>query len=241
MNIAQQLEQFGLDDKETKIYLALLGLGTASISDIAKKAGVKRPTTYLYIEDLLQKQLIYRTVKGKRTFYVAHDPQKIMYVLDEKRKNLEKILPELQSVHKLAFNQPKIRFYEGKEGLKNIYNEFFATSFPVYGAFSADKFYEVFDEEFNAHIFDLMRENGGQIYDLVEKTKFSESYIKKKQYKKDHKAKLLPDDFKMATDMLVAEDKVALISFDNLSGVVIEDADIAETHRQFLKFMWKSI
>lgn len=51
----QTLRELGLTDKEAELYLASLSLGTASIAGLAKKAELKRPTTYLIVDTLLQK------------------------------------------------------------------------------------------------------------------------------------------------------------------------------------------
>ena len=52
MNITL-LTSIGFNEKTASIYLAALSLGTASIQDIAKKADIKRPTTYNYIQELV--------------------------------------------------------------------------------------------------------------------------------------------------------------------------------------------
>lgn len=42
MDIIASLRQFGLNEKQAKVYLACLELGSASVQKIAKKAGVER-------------------------------------------------------------------------------------------------------------------------------------------------------------------------------------------------------
>ena len=56
MEIQDVLKSIGLDDKEARVYMALLELGTATVHPIANKAEIKRPTTYLILEQLLKKR-----------------------------------------------------------------------------------------------------------------------------------------------------------------------------------------
>ena len=55
MELIEVLNKTGLHEKEAKVYLALLELGTADVSDIAAKAGVKRPTSYLVLDELKER------------------------------------------------------------------------------------------------------------------------------------------------------------------------------------------
>ncbi|MEK7106984.1 MAG: helix-turn-helix domain-containing protein, partial [Patescibacteria group bacterium] len=64
--ISDSLSQLGLSGQESAVYLAALELGFSSISDIAKKAGIKRPTTYYIVDELIKKNLVSRAPKGKR-------------------------------------------------------------------------------------------------------------------------------------------------------------------------------
>ena len=47
-----------------------------------------------------------------------------------------------------------------------------------------------------------------------------------------------PKGINVMTDMLVFDDKVAMISFDNLIGVIIEDKSIAQTQKVMIKHIW---
>jgi sugar-specific transcriptional regulator TrmB len=238
METLQQLIDLGFEQKEAKIYLAVLEFGPVSISGIAKKAGIKRPTVYHHIDDLVKKDFIQQTVSGKRTLYMAQNPQKIISSLDEKRKSIEQMLPQLQSLYQSSAKQPKIRYYEGKEGLKRIYEEIFNTSGAVYGIFSPAAYFKIFTLEENAQLFNLLKEKGGRIYDLVERGEGSEKLVKQEYRKNSGRVKFLPEDFKITTDILVTGSKVAMISLTNLTGVLIDNKEIADTQRALLKAMW---
>src|SRR4030042_5992747 len=121
--INKDLEQLGLSEKEAKVYLAVLELGEANIQQIAQKSGVKRTTAYDIINSLKEKRLLTEITKGKKAFFSAEDPRKLERQLDEKKETLKKILPELLSITNLLDTKPHIKFYEGNDGIKEVYKD----------------------------------------------------------------------------------------------------------------------
>lgn len=92
----------GLSEKEAKVYLACLMVGPSPIQQIAERAGVKRPTTYVMVKSLIERGLVCTTEAGKRTHFYACSPKKIVDILEEekkandrKQKAFKAALPEL--------------------------------------------------------------------------------------------------------------------------------------------------
>ncbi|HFC76933.1 MAG TPA: hypothetical protein ENJ27_01750 [Candidatus Moranbacteria bacterium] len=119
----KELQQLNFDEKEVDVYLALLELGEANIEQIAKKSGVKRTTVYHVIEALKEKGHIEMSKIGKKTLYYALNPKKIGEKLEEKKLIFEKIMPGLLSITNDIEKKPKIRYYERKEGIREIYKD----------------------------------------------------------------------------------------------------------------------
>ncbi len=236
--LLENLIETGLEPKEAQIYLAVLHLGKATIADAARKSKVKRMTVYQHIDDLLQKNLVHKTAEGKRIFYVAESPEKIGKILDRKKKHFEKILPDLKSVFARSSHKPQVRFYEG---MRAIYDEMTKTSQTIYGAFSAERYFKVFNEDDNEKFFTNIRQSGGQIKDLIEDSPIGRKHAKSQWYKDLGTPKILPEDFKLSVDIMIAGNKVAMISLVNLIGVVIENPEIAELQRNFVKFIRRKI
>lgn len=84
------LEDFGLSEKEARTYLASLALGPAVIADIAIKAELTRPTTYLMVDSLKARGLMTEHRKGKKTLMKACDPDKLRQALDQEKEELER-------------------------------------------------------------------------------------------------------------------------------------------------------
>ena len=116
-----QLEEFGLNTKEAKIYLASLQLGPSTVQDIAKQAGVHRVSTHDILQSLIDKNLIEQTSRGKKRILEAVDPDKIYQSLHDKEISFIKLLPELRAVQNKKGKKPKVLYYEGRENVWKAY------------------------------------------------------------------------------------------------------------------------
>lgn len=117
---SSDLIELGLSDEEAKVYIALLELGGSYVSAIAKQAGVHRVVCYKILEGLTAKGLIAQFTKKNVRHFSAEDPRILVRKQQQKLERAEKILPELLSMtHALAY-KPKIQYYEGTEGIRNV-------------------------------------------------------------------------------------------------------------------------
>jgi HTH-type transcriptional regulator, sugar sensing transcriptional regulator len=119
----KDLEKIGLSEKEALVYLSALELGPTNIQNLTNKSGIKRSTVYEMIKKLESLSLMTQTTKGKRRLIVAAPPENLIRTLKEREKLLKEILPELKSINNTGFVKPKITFYDGREGLREIYME----------------------------------------------------------------------------------------------------------------------
>jgi len=115
---------FGLSEKEAKVYLALLELGMAPAAAIAQTAGVKRPSAYVILDNLMKQGFVSLAQDANIQQYLATSPD-IFLRLAEKRADREtglhnrikNLIPELKGLYKETKSKPKVRVFEGKEGL----------------------------------------------------------------------------------------------------------------------------
>src|SRR3989338_10454756 len=119
------LQNIGLNEKQAKIYLALLELGKGTVVEIAKKSELKRPITYIVLDGLRKKGLVSELPAKKRKIFVAEDPA----VLEKNnRQNLDEfrdMLPMFRALYNRAA-KPKIKFYDSKDAIESLYyNEIF--------------------------------------------------------------------------------------------------------------------
>src|SRR3989338_9475326 len=125
--LPQLLQKIGLTDKDAEVYLACLELGTQPASVIAKKAGLKRPTTYLILEALVKKGLVSEYIGSNVKYFTAVSQEYLLNFVEKKRRELnshqrelEQLLPQFQKLTNPYSLSPKVRFYEGIEGVERV-------------------------------------------------------------------------------------------------------------------------
>ena len=90
------LQELGLSITESKVYLALLDLGSGLAGEITKKSQINRTNVYDALERLIEKGLVSYVVSANRKIFEPVNPERLKEILEEKEENLKKILPELQ-------------------------------------------------------------------------------------------------------------------------------------------------
>lgn len=241
MELYQQLKQLGLEEKEAKIYLASLELGPDTAQNIARKASIKRPTTYVILEELIKKGLISITPKQKTTLYVAENPKKILTGLKQKERIFEKISPLLQAIDNQKASKPKVLFYEGKEGVRQAYDVifkakeiwFFGSIHEVYAEFP--DVLEKFDKG--------VRTKHISVKDLLCSYPEDIKYARKMTKLKNYEVRILPKKYKpFSIDCAILENKIAIFSYfkKELMAIIIENQGIADSFRTLHQLAWKS-
>src|SRR3990167_3843026 len=85
------LQELGLSINESKVYEALLSLGSSSIEQMAIKSKVHRRNIYDVLSKLLEKGLISEMFVHNRKEYRAIHPSRLLDLILEKENKLQKI------------------------------------------------------------------------------------------------------------------------------------------------------
>jgi sugar-specific transcriptional regulator TrmB len=149
----QELMDFGLSEKEAKVYLAALSLGASPVQNIAKEADVNRATTYAVIENLSKRGIMSWYRQGKKVKYFAERPEKVIQHLvnrkrshlDNKTTHLKKLMPELLARQKKQESKTTLTYYEGKVGVQEATKSIFRGFDEKYRIiYNHDEFYSKF-------------------------------------------------------------------------------------------------
>ncbi|MBU1180446.1 hypothetical protein KJ885_05890 [Patescibacteria group bacterium] len=238
MKIEEILSQFGLSQKDSAVYLSSLELGTASATRIARKAGIKRTTSYDILEELMERGLIGQTQKGKKRLFYAGEPEELLKLLDRKKEQLMEAMPILKSIYNTAGAKPKIRYYEGIEGLKEVYRD----TLSYYGELSAfitenviTKLGQTFVNEYKAkrkRAKISVRVIGPDTPEIIEYKKLDKKDLQQTRLVSQEK-------FPFSIEMNIYGNKLAFMSFKEEMGVIIESNEIAKNMKLLFELAWK--
>lgn len=122
MELHIDLQKLGLSDKESKIYVAGLELGPATIQTISNTSGIKRSTVYEVISELKGKRLFSETkLKGKRLFTAA-DPNTLKVMMNDQQRVLDTIFPALRGLSNSISSKPKVYYYDTIPEIREAYS-----------------------------------------------------------------------------------------------------------------------
>ena len=242
MNIKTVLKEFGLEGKKADIYLASLEMGSASVIEISKKAGVKRTTAYDIMLDLEKEGFIYETIKGKKRLFIVENPEKLKERLDKKRAMLSEILPELGSIYNIKGSKPKIRFYEGKEGLKEVYED--TLKFPIeILSFASDDIIKVLGQDWADDYIKRRVNKGINMRAIMPETETID--LKYTEFDQAHRrqSKLVnAKDYPFSIEInIYGHQKVAFMSALEETGIIIEGAEIHKTMKLIFELLWNNL
>jgi HTH-type transcriptional regulator, sugar sensing transcriptional regulator len=240
MDISPILQQLGLTERQVKVYLACLELGPSSVLQIAKKAGLKRPTVYLVLDELREKSLILEIPKKTTTFYVAEQPEKILEDLRKKEELFSQVLPSLKALDNKSAQKPVVKFYEGKAELRKLYEDDILQSPEIifYGVAMSD-FIRDFRSTFEKARKVIFKQNNTKLREIWNSDVLSKNYAKQNQ-SESWQIRLLPKELQFEGDNAIWQNKVAIISLKNYVAMVIESADVAKTHIAMFELAWQS-
>jgi len=243
--LEKNLEEIGLNEKEAKIYLASLELGQSVVQDIAKKASVNRATTYFVIENLTKMGLISSFHKNKKQYFIAADPDRLIEIINQEKNELEKrakdlkqLMPQLRSINNKKKDRPVVRYYEGKEGIVAMVDEFLNTkNITINMAYSVDNVYAVFSEEEQKKWREKRITKGIKTKVIYTNTKGKLGF----EVPSSMHRKVPLNKFPITCDISIYNDKVRLASLkDKLSGIIIEDKEIAKSLKAVLDLAWEA-
>lgn len=237
MDIKYALESFGLNEKEIKVYLELLPLGTVKLQEIAKRVGYPRSTVYHTLNYLINKGIVASIIIKGITHYTATDPNKLRDQLIEKEKLIDSILPELNNLKKTKKEPSSVEIYEGFKGVHTILADLVRVKQQVYYFGGYKKSLGVIK-----HLPNYVRRMriekkipAKMIYDPVD-----EPILHTKEYQEVSELRFLKEMEEFPTMIFIYGEKMAMFSFKtDLIGIIIKNKDFAETMKMIFYSYWK--
>lgn len=243
MEIEKILEQFGLNEKEAKVYIACLQLGKGTVLHIAKRASLKRPNTYLILEDLFSKKLVNIFLESKKKYYTAESPTKLLHLLELKKELLNQALPQLTAFYNNPeMNKPYIRYYEGTDGLRNIWDETLTIKDKMMYWISPIKdLVETVGKEYLEEYVKRRAKKGLWIQTLrvSAREEIEYKYKNKETFEKTLRiTRFVPKEFDIRTTIIIYGNNVAIISGEKKFGIVVESKEISSLMKIFYDLLW---
>lgn len=241
----KQLLEIGFADKEAGVYLALLEMGPSTVSEIARKASINRTTGYDIVELLTAKGLVNALGEGKIKKYAAENPQKMIALSEEKFQQSQKemeavknLLPELNSIFNKT-EKPKVKFYEGREGIKQAFEDTLITKESLVGYASADPMYESMPEFFPNYV--KKRVTKKISCRMIAPDTPESKKVASQDKTQLRESRLVPTDrFNLAVEVNIYDNKVMIASWKENLAILIESEKIADAQKKIFELAWEA-
>ena len=232
------LIEAGLNEKEASLYLAGIELGESSIQQLAQQANIKRPTAYEIMQELEKKGLFSQILQDKKRLFLAENPENILAILKAKQQAFIKALPELNLFFSTGGKKPRVKFYQGVEGLKTMYLDTLESKQTLLEYGSIDDMWNVMPKNFITEYVQARVRQGLWVKGLIPNSQAGQDYVKNDK-KELRELILLPKNkFIFSNEVTIYNNKLAIMSFPEKIGVIIESKKIAETQKAIFELAW---
>ena len=239
----QILEEIGLTKNEIKVYLALLKLGKTTSWKLTKETGIQVSALYYCLDNLIKKGLASYIMIANKKHFQAASPEQLIQLVENRKKQLEIMLPELKAIEKTSEERIETNVYEGYKGFKGIYDRLLRVlkKSDAYYVFGARQIGDKTNK--NVHLmllnFHKQREKKGIKVKIIfnkDVEKRVKTIAKKFKYM-NYKF----SDIKTNSFVLIYDDRVVNFLYTKrLIAIETISTEIVDSYKKFFEEMWKT-
>lgn len=254
--IVKELRGIGLSDKAAAVYATVLELGVAYPSRVAELTKLNRTTVYHLLTDLAVKGLVTEIERKKKLCYQIEKPSRLINftksqirLAEERAERAKKLLPEIEGLFSLTPSKPRVRFFEGLDGVLAVYEDHISESrsYEMVAYSNVEKLMKLLPERFVKDYIKKKERIGITTRAIFPDTRFSAKYNKEIYRGAPKKvlvqSRLIPTEaFPYEAEItMYGANKVSIINFqkNTLIGVIIEDETVANMMRMVFELAWK--
>jgi len=239
------LQTYGFSDKEAKIYLTTLELGSSIVSTIARRSEIKRVTVYALLNDMKRKWWVNEITKDEIKYYSVIGPDLLWKQLEQKCDIFKEKIPELLSIADKFGNKPKIQFFEWATWLKHLYNELLKNKEPLFAFLSDDDIAPELQKYLNTTFVVQRKKQGIHSSVIVRDTSANKQYLQSVKNDKLTDVRLVKDDLAGIEWELILfwEDKIAcaLYASQELMWYTIQSKQLYTSLKSIFMFMRRQL
>ena len=236
----EELREFGLSNNEITLYLSLLKTGKATANRLAKITGMKRSTTYDNFNLLISKGIVSRFTKDNVQYFEAADPNKLVHLLEDKKKKIQKIIPDLQKIKKTIKEKTGVTFYEGKRGVLTVLNDIIDQKEELW-FYGSRKMALIAFKHYPENFIQKRAEENIKLKAVLAYEDRGDPAYEIKKVSKLSKIKFSKDLNQISSNTFIYGDRVAFMtSEDNPVGIIIKNTKIVEQQKKIFQTLWKS-
>ncbi len=233
------LQKLGLNETQSKAYILLVRNGTLTPPQLAQKLSLTRTNAYAVLDQLVEFQLAKKQDVKKKFVYRVENPvalEKMARTNREKaleqERTIQSAMPNLLNYFYTFSEQPGVKFYQGVDAIKEIYNDTLRTGKDIYVIRSPH------DQDLMSLDYYLTYKEKRAKLGITTHMLNASSDIKMWNPVTDQKYKIVrtkmnATDYTSKVELSTYGNKTSIISFgEEAIGMIIESPQIADAMRQ---------
>jgi sugar-specific transcriptional regulator TrmB len=240
----KKLEQIGLSQGESKVYLALLREKVASKTKIVTKSQVSASKVYEILDRLIAKGLVATHKKNNVLHFSAANPKRLLdytadkqKTLDQTKSQIEAMIPELSRIQDSSKDIFVTETYEGIKGVETAISELLYEPGHVYRAMGvSSKRNEVFNRVwFHWHAQRIKMKIPAELLFTEKASEYSDKLSKLAITKSRYAPWTTPATMGMYGNKVIIIDYKGELPV----SVVITNKNMSQSMTEFFKSLWK--
>lgn len=234
-----------LSDKESQVFKTLARMGPLPVAQIAKATDLSRTALYHTLGLLKEKGLIVEVKKNSTTIFQPLSKGEFAVWSKNKLKDMDLDIQGLQASFTekvVPILHSGVRYFEGMEGVKKLYNETWRENKEKHILAITDyrKAYETMNTFFDQDYFPFRVSAGVTVQSLLPEDAYGKRDIQRQKelLREMRFSDVLKD---LGIEINIFDDKVAIVAFDQKKpmGMILQNKIISEAFRQIFTFIWK--
>lgn len=247
MNPTFNFSEIGLENRDKRVYEALVASPQSSLRKIATTTGINRGSVYESVKKLISTGLVGSIEIGKQRRYTAADPSAIAELIRERRDHLDiterraaQYIAALETNLAVASGVPFATFYEDTEGIAAILRDVISTcreTGQAYRVISTKHVREFIYNNFRNFTQRRVAENIA-VRVIAVGTGGGQDSLSERRWLEATRGNA-PNCY-----TLIYGNKTAFISLDEsnmLSGLVIDNAGVAHLQKELFDHLWNTL
>ncbi|MBS3141396.1 hypothetical protein J4405_04600 [Candidatus Woesearchaeota archaeon] len=239
----QELESLGLTRNESLIYTYLLKKGSTTTGSIIKETNISNSRVYESLNSLILKGLVTYNIQKQGKYFQAAEPNKFLEIEEERKKKIQKILPELNNLKTTEKFETTSAIYEGFEGFKTAFKKIIddcKVNGEIYIlGFSEQQFKLESLRNFILNM-NLKSKAKKQKLKIILDSSVKNTLGKDRESEKFTEVRYMPKNFVSPASIDIFEDYIYIFLWEEKPFVfMIKNKRIAESFKTYFDFLWK--
>ncbi|MEK6928262.1 MAG: helix-turn-helix domain-containing protein [Nanoarchaeota archaeon] len=239
----KELQELGLTENESKIYIFLLKQGECTTGPIIKETNIANSRVYESLNSLISKGFVTYNLQKKGKYFQAVSPSILKEKEEERKSKISSLIPSLINLQNLSKEETKTAIYEGYEGFKTAFKKIIDDcqkneTIQILG-FSEQQYASKTLRTFIANM-NLKSAKKKQKLKVILDQNVKETQGKERKQEKYTEVRYMPKGYISPIAVDIFQDYVYMFLWEEKPYVfMIKNKSIAKSFKVYFEFLWK--